>query len=147
MTTSTPISEIRNVSACVSVADLDRSAAWYRDHLGLREVQRMDFPDLPARVAYLESPGARIELLESPDYRPAPRPDPPRHGAMQGVTQLSLEVDDVGRAAEQVGRHSVDVAMSPITNDQLGLKVMFIRDNDGNLIELVQRLPSAGAGR
>ena len=140
----TPVAAVRDLSVCISVSDLDRSVDWYGRNLGFRCVLRQDLPRFGARIAYLDSPGGRIELLQPGQLVRARRPDPPEHGGMQGPTQLSVTVDDLAAAAERVRERSLTVAMPPLDAPALGVRVMFIRDEDDNLIELVERLDALG---
>ncbi len=137
---------IRSLSACISVGDLDACAAWYAEHLGFTVVQSWEFPELAARVAYLEGHGARLELLEQRDAEPAPRSDPPGHGAPHGVTQLVCYVADINAALAYVRQRGLTIAMDVSTLPELNIAAFFIRDLEGNLIEFIEYSPSESSG-
>jgi catechol 2,3-dioxygenase-like lactoylglutathione lyase family enzyme len=129
---------VQQVSACISVADLDETAAWYSRVLGFETVAAKDFPEYAARVAYLEANGTRIELVEDQSFVPSTRPDPPRHCGKQGISQVALYVDDLPGVVDWLTSHGVAMAKPPATVDDLGLASFFIRDNEGNLVEFIQ---------
>ncbi len=132
-------SHLRAVSACISVDDLDSCAAWYTQYLGLAVTQTRDFPELSARVAYLESGGLRLELLEQKGSQPAPaRPTPPHHGAVRGVTQVTFYVDALTAVATALQAAGLTLAMDIVTVPDLNLSAFFIQDPEGNLIEFIQ---------
>jgi lactoylglutathione lyase len=54
---------------------------------------------------------------------------------------LSLEVDDVDREVDRLRTLNVPVAAEPRNEPGWGLRVAYIRDPDGNLLELMRRLP------
>ena len=131
-------SRVRRLSACISVADLDRSIKWYSDVLGFRLRRQAPFPDLGARLAFLEVDDLRLELVQSDGSVTGDRPDPPRHAGVRGVTQLTLYVDDLDQVLAELAEHGVPLAMPPVDVEVLGIRAFFIRDADGNLIEFIQ---------
>jgi catechol 2,3-dioxygenase-like lactoylglutathione lyase family enzyme len=139
-----PAIVVQKVSACLSVANLDETASWYERALGFRTVRSMHFaaqnPEYSARVAFLQADGGRLELLEDQLFIAVRRPNPPRHAAMQGVSQLALYVEDLDAAVEQLQSRDIPLVMGPVTVEELGIRACFIRDNEGNLIELLQDL-------
>lgn len=130
----------RDLSICLAVADLDRMAAWYQDQLGFTISEQMDFPDPRARVAYLDLDHIRIELIEAEHFVPMRRPDPLLHAGIQGVSQISLYVDDLDEVLDWLVTRSIPLAMDPVTVAALRIRACFIRDPEGNLIEFVQWL-------
>lgn len=134
-----PIVSVSNLAACISVANLDETAKWYNETLGFRIFLSIDFPELSAKVAYLENDSnVRIELAENGNFISSPRPEPPGHTALQGVSQISFWVNDIDSIREKIRNASISVAMELITVDELGVKAFFIRDNEGNLIEFLE---------
>ncbi|TSA13419.1 MAG: hypothetical protein D4R73_00960 [Deltaproteobacteria bacterium] len=135
-----PLVTINNLNACIAVAHLDASINWYREVLGFEVLQRQDFPEFAARVAFLESKGVEIELVESRDFTPAPRPDPPKnHVLTQGISQLSFRVKNIEEIFARVKSRSIRVALDLVNAAPLKFKAFFIRDLEGNLIEFIER--------
>lgn len=131
----------------VIVSDLERAVTFYRDGLGMDVVDRFDVegPGLSTAVgaenvagsfAILDAGGARLELVE---YEPS---GADRTGAAvtdTGSFHLGLSVDDVDAAvADLEGREDVTFVSEPQTTGS-GTRIVFLRDPDGNLIELLAR--------
>lgn len=128
----------------ISVADLDRSLAFYRDALGFELLDRYTLSDegLSAAVgaevtgefAQLDGRGARIELVE---YDAGAAVET-RAVYDTGATHLGIEVADVDAAVEALpGDVDVDVVGGPRTTGS-GTRICFLRDPDGTLVELLE---------
>lgn len=123
----------------ISVPDIDASIAWYVQMLGFRLVSDKYFDQLPARIAFLELGDFSIELFQVPgaallpDDRRVPNLDIRTHG----TKHVAYAVEDLYGLMETLKSKGVDVAMDlfPMEGDL----VAFIRDNAGNLIELIER--------
>ena len=134
-----------------TVADLDRSLAFFRDRLGLavvslREVHDDYFgrivglPGCRVRAALLRVPGSahHVELFEylTPRGRPcAPRPCDP------GSAHLSLLVDDLPALCERLRAEGVAFVSEPVRIDggpNAGGWGVYLRDPNGVLVELFQ---------
>jgi len=144
----------------ISVADLDRSLAFYRDLLGLpvRErglldpglVERMTgVPDATVSYADVELGSRVLELLHHSAAQPA-RPAPQRLLGAGGI-HIGLRVDD----AEQVHARLVAGGFTPLSapvllpddgSDWSGSRVFYVRDPDGALVEVVERAVEFGVG-
>jgi catechol 2,3-dioxygenase-like lactoylglutathione lyase family enzyme len=114
---------VHNVSVTVIVSDLRRSLTFYRDLLGLTEI------DGGMGSAILVSGNARILLRQVADTRPVDR----------RVVHLNLEVDDVHEAYERLRREGVEFMHAPrVVNqgEQLEQWAATLRDPDGHAIAL-----------
>lgn len=144
---SAPVLRVNNLSVCLSVSNLERASRWYEESLGFRPLQQVDFPDMGARVAFLGADGVEVELVESSSFEACLRPDPPmEHVTAQGVSQLSIRVDDLALLAQRLRDRDIPIVFGPVDAAPLQLRALFIRDLDGNLIEFVERyaFPQAG---
>jgi catechol 2,3-dioxygenase-like lactoylglutathione lyase family enzyme len=140
MDPAAPIATIDGLHACLAVANLEASVDWYRRVLGFEVLQQRDFPELAARIVFLASRGAELELVEREPFTPFRRPDPPtNHLQTQGISQLSFRVHHIEAILEEVRRRSIPVVLDLVDAKPLKLKAFFIRDNDGNLIEFIER--------
>ena len=119
----------------VPVSDLDVGVAWYRAALGLT-------PDaesgLPGAVAFMVAPsGERLELL-AVGVEPTAWDDPIA-ALRAGVPHTAWTVDDLdavhARAVEAGGRS----VWPPRVTPEPGLRIAFVADPDGNLVELLSR--------
>lgn len=135
-----PMAVIQRLSVCIAVSNLEETAKWYVETLGFRVVQQQDFPSYSSRIAFLESRGFRIELVETNGLIPDNRADPPAHTQKQGLTQLSFKVNDIETAYEEAKKRDLTIALDLITVDAIGIKAFFIRDHEGNLIEFIEEI-------
>ncbi len=135
-----PLSSLRPFSVTLSVSDIDRLAKWYSQKLGFREVERKSYPEFGTALAFLELNGYRVELIRDAQAKPTPpRADPPKHTAPQGISQFCLQTDNLAAVRAELVRREVPIAWE-FENAELGVRFLFVRDPDGNLIQFLQRL-------
>jgi lactoylglutathione lyase len=152
------ISEIHHVA--LTVADLERSVAFYRDALGFRKVLDMK-ADSPANARLLRLPAkgfnlrsimmvqgasivGQVELMQVEPM--ADKQTPPKRFNDLGICLLSFEVK--GEPLAEVVKRLRDLGVTFFSDmeeiDIAGyapMKAVIFEDPDGNLLELVQ-LPS-----
>lgn len=130
-----------HVGHCVS--DIERSQRFYVDLLGFTLDRSMDVPDEPSarllRLApplgmtarYLSRDGLVLELMQfARDGNPAARE---RVMNEPGLTHLSFCVEDVAATLARVPEYGGTV----LHDTDLGGAAIFIRDPDGQLLELL----------
>jgi len=128
----------------VTVADLDRAVAFYRDVLGLEVLTRFSvggaafatgvgIDGASADFAHMDAGDARVELVE---YSPAGDARDESELNQPGGTHLGLEVDDLHAVYEALPDY-VDPIAAPQTTES-GTRIMFVRDPDGTLVELLE---------
>lgn len=149
-TPTLPALRVHHVS--VSVPDLAAALDWYRDILGFRLEHQFEISALPARAAFVEREGLRIEIWEAaggarvPDIRREPNTDL-REG---GTKHVAFAVPDLQRCLERLVTLGVDVAAvqreptapmaherNPADRSRGPAFAAFIRDPGGTLIELL----------
>lgn len=119
------IVRIHHVSLIVS--DTDRSLAFYRDLLGLTTDNER--PDLGYPGAWLQVGDQQIHLLELPN--PDPVDGRPHHGGRDRHLALTLkDIESLEQALEQAG--------IAFTRSRSGRRAIFLRDPDGNALELIE---------
>ena len=133
-----PLAPVKNLSLSIAVQSLEETASWYEEQLGFEIVQRRDFPEYGTRIAFLETNGIRIELIEDQHWSPLLRPDPPQHTTIQGVSQITFEVDDIEEAIRRVKSRPITIAWDLTVVEDLRLKEFFIRDNEGNIVQFIE---------
>jgi|TARA_B100000315_G_scaffold229600_1_gene239317 catechol 2,3-dioxygenase-like lactoylglutathione lyase family enzyme len=133
----------------ISVSDMERSLAFYRDLLGMevlsdqRWASSAESNPKPEKILRLENPAARqamlkcgnchIELFEFSNPEPAPMAeDRPVHD--HGYTHFSLDVKDVDAEYERLSDAGVEFHCEPI-NLGPSCRTTYGRDPDGNVIE------------
>ncbi|WP_256390900.1 VOC family protein [Natronoarchaeum rubrum] len=128
----------------VTVTDLDRSIEFYRDVLGLDVLARFSVSGeefatgvgvegAAGTFAHLDADGARVELVE---YEP--EGEDATGGAINqaGAKHLGLEVEDLDATYEALP-NDVETLSEPQTTES-GTRILFVRDPDDNLIELLE---------
>jgi len=124
----------------LSVPDLDRAQRFYEEGLGMKEQSRFEIPGPGIRGAILATDGgACIELLErAGSKRAATFADPPEAILSEGYGHWALGVDDIDAACERLVAAGAQVVWEPRDAPQPGARMAFLRDPDGNLIELIR---------
>ncbi|MFD1564982.1 VOC family protein [Haloarchaeobius amylolyticus] len=128
----------------ITVTDLEETLAFYRDVLDLSLADRFSvggeaFSDAvgvegaSADFAHLEADGVRIELVE---YDPEARGSPAAGLNQPGAKHVGLSVDDLEAFADDLPE-DVPTISGPRTTES-GTTIMFLRDPEGNLIELLE---------
>ena len=129
----------------ISVADLGEAADWYCAALGLAREFEFEVPHAGLRGAMLLSPGGyRVELLErGGSVRPGPSRGSPDEAALQrGYGHMCLDVPDVDAAHAGLLAAGASDRMSPRASPEPGVRMAFVADPEGNLIELIDRTAS-----
>jgi catechol 2,3-dioxygenase-like lactoylglutathione lyase family enzyme len=131
----------------VSVADMERSLAFYVDLLGLDLVFDSDIapnPSLDAvvgmdgatgRVCWVMAGDTMLELWQWDHPRGRPLPDDYRP-ADRGVTHFALLVDDVQELHRRIVEHGLTANTAP-TDLRMHLTT-YVRGPDGEIIEILE---------
>ena len=106
------------------VTDVERAANFYENILGLRALPRPDF-GFPGRWYDLHN-GQMLHLMSTAEM-------PGSTGQSGFDTHIALDVPDVLAAEQQLTAMGVSVARG---SGRAGNVQLFIRDPDGNMIEL-----------
>ncbi len=123
----------------LSVPNLEESIEWYRKMLGFEVVTRMK-EDSGNRmlIALMRRGNFHLELfqVEGAEPMPAYRRDPSADLRVHGLKQMAFQVPDVHAAVKELKARGVEIAMGPVESP--GVVFVFIRDNSGIAIELIQ---------
>ena len=122
------------------VSNLDRSIAFYRDALGMRELRRETFAEGRFTLVFIgygdEASNAVIELTYNWDTNAY------EHGT--GYGHVALEVADINAVCKRLAQTGVKVVRDPgpmsFAVDETGERedIAFIEDPDGYRIELIE---------
>jgi lactoylglutathione lyase len=131
----------------LTVADLAGQAAWFCGVFGLeRELAvRVEALDLSIEMLIHPEYRYRVELLHRPGsgFGPGGKPDTPAEAALrQGYGHVAFDVTDLDAAYSQALARGARPVMPPCPSPEVGVRMAFVADPEGNLVELLQR--SAG---
>jgi catechol 2,3-dioxygenase-like lactoylglutathione lyase family enzyme len=107
----------------LNVTDRARSITWYRDVLGLPQLNQPTDDDEPV---FLGQPGLQFGLFQ------AQRESPARATESSGLRHVAIVVDDLDAAQERLRSHRVEFRYEDHGN---ALSVYFA-DPDGHVLEL-----------
>lgn len=135
----------------LTVRDLDRSLAFYRDLLGMEVVFEQEkrggylaaivgYEAAHVRMAHLAFPGGghRIELFEYVQPEPRGKPGEPRD---VGISHVCLVVDDLDSVHGRLRAAGVEFYSAPVpvsSGANAGGAAVYLRDPDGITLELFQ---------
>ncbi|WP_406637601.1 VOC family protein [Amycolatopsis sp. WGS_07] len=125
----------------VSVADLGAQQRWYAEALGFTEVvETFEVPEAGVRTAVVQTAGGvRLELIErAGSTRPATFDDPMDALRAQGYGHWAVEVDDLDAAYARLTGAGAQPVWPPADAVQPGARFAYVKDPEGNLIELIQ---------
>ncbi len=127
----------------ISVANIDESIAWYQRHLDFTLLWQNDFPMIKTKIAFLRHGSFDVELFEHyetnalEEYRKQPLMDI----QFQGTKHICFAIEkDIEKLYDFFLTEGVDIAMSLRESPPKDALMCFIRDNTGNLIEIIQLL-------
>lgn len=142
----------------LSVGDLDTMSSFYAA-LGFDEVSRVDFAPASIRLMTIANQaGARLELTANDESEPAEETDPTSASRRRGPFHFALAVSDLADVARSAVEAGARIVIEPTMNARGDAEFAYIKDPEGNLIELIglppvnrQNIengasPSSGAG-
>ena len=144
----------------ITVLDLERSLAFWRDVLGLElshtahqtgemAEQITGVKGAELKLAVVKAPGGhKIELLEY--LAPANRKRIALRPCDVGSVHVALLVDSLDAVLERIAASGWQAAGKPQTlktGPNAGKRVVYVRDPDGTTIELMQPAVAKGEGR
>ena len=142
------------------VSDMERSLAFYRDLLGLKEERNqilegefiselVGYPDARLHIMYLGSGDMRhsVELIQYLNPTGTPAAMPERHQV--GASHLGVIVDDLDAFYAELSSRGVRFVSPPAIRPgavyPMASKGCYMQDPDGNWLELLER-PAAPEG-
>jgi lactoylglutathione lyase len=122
---------VKILHTCLNVSDLDRSIEFYTRFMGLKFVSRREVKQNNAEIAFLQDEGgAAIELTHWRDKKDLVEGDKFDH--------IAFAVRDVSATVGELKSNGVTIAMEPFSLSGSSSKIAFIKDPDGNWLELIQ---------
>ena len=131
----------------ISVTDIDRSIAFYRDLFGMEQLCEvfpfggeqfetiMDIPGVQGRMCMIGKGTLQLELFEFANSRPK---DPEYPVSDRGYSHFGFEVEDIAATYEKLRAADVRIHSPVITFMGGGMKAAYCRDPDGNVFEIME---------
>ncbi len=126
------------IHAGISVYNMQQSLAWYADNLGFQLLRDDGFiPPLEAHICFLEKDGFQIELFEYKTPKPLPTDRLMPNSDLQtvGTKHIAFSVKGMDELKSKLVQNGTEIALETEMN---GTRVLFIRDCNGVLIELLE---------
>ena len=123
----------------LSVRQLDVAVAWYAK-LGFAEVYRWQAEDASLRIVQLKLGAVMLELFCFADNADASAETSALfpHLRQLGPRHFGLQVGSVEAAREAMIRADMTTESVVITEGKTGVRYFFLRDPDGNFVEILE---------
>lgn len=134
--------EARLDHAGLSVQDLGGAAKWYCAAFGYdHELDlRVDPINLDIVMLIHRTHGDRLELLHRPGSAPGLRAADPAEAALsQAYGHVAFDVADLDGTYDRVVSLGARPVMTPRSSPEPGVRMAFVADPEGNLVELLSR--------
>jgi len=128
----------------LAVADLEAAVSWYCDVFGLvpELTLRVEALDLSIEMLIHPVHGYRLELLHRPGSGAGRKPATPGEAALrEGYGHVAFDVADLDGAFDRAVASGARPVMPPGPSPEPGVRMAFLADPEGNLIELLHRPP------
>jgi catechol 2,3-dioxygenase-like lactoylglutathione lyase family enzyme len=124
----------------MSVADLDAQRRFYAEALGLAEdAGHVEIPETQIRTVILRgSAGLQIELVERGGSVPQNFADAYDGAGVQGYFHWALTVADLDETIDGLLAAGATQVSAPADTIRPGFRYAYVKDPEGNLIELIQ---------
>lgn len=131
----------------LSVADLEAQTQWYSDALGLSTTTPFEIPPIQLRGVFLVGQnGLAIELLQREGSQPGLQAANPAEALLtQGFGHVCFRVEDVDTLHATLLAAGASERMAPQQSPEPGVRMSFVADPEGNLIELLDRKGPVGS--
>ncbi|WP_062311529.1 VOC family protein [Demequina rhizosphaerae] len=126
----------------LNVADLAAATAWYREAFGYAvELEgRVDAIELDFVMLIEPGGGRRLELLHRPGSGPGLRAADPAEAALsEGFGHVAFDVPGLDATFERLIGLGARSVMMPRPSPEPGIRMAFVADPEGNLVELLER--------
>jgi len=119
--------------AMIRVSDIDESMKFYKELIGLKPSRTLRLEDCTLYYLLDEITGAEIELTLNDET--------PEDGYVTGSAfgHFAFEVEDMQALSQKVENLGYEWVYEPFNMEDAGLRVAFISDPDGNMIEFIEK--------
>ncbi len=144
--TKTGLNSMRIDHVMISVPNYQETLQWYREKFDATIEKEWTVDELPdLQLAYLDVRGFRIEVVGTTQARSG-MPNMSDFGEAlrtTGVGHICFRVDSVDEAISELNQKGVPTFIEAFDAPQVGVRVGFVKDNNGNVIEFSGAMNSA----
>jgi lactoylglutathione lyase len=126
----------------LNVADLAAAERWWVEAFGYERdfAARLDVFELDIVMLVHPTRGDRLELLHRPGSQPGLRAEtPPEAVLTEGFGHVAFDVAGVDEAFTRLVSLGARPVMEPRPSPEPGVRMAFVADPEGNLVELLDR--------
>ena len=137
-----PVARLDHVG--LAVGDLQAAVSWFCEVFGLvpELTLRVDALDLSIEMLVHPVYGYRLELLHRPGSLAGRKPATPGEAALrEGYGHVAFDVTDLDGAYHRAVARGARPVMPPRPSPEPGVRMAFVADPEGNLIEFLHRPP------
>lgn len=127
----------------LSVPNYEETVQWYQQKLDATLEKEWTVDQLPdLKLAYLNVYGFRIEIVGSTQSRSGMPNSSSFEEALRttGIGHFCFRVNDVDAALTELNKRGVQTFVGATDYPNVGVRLCFVKDNNGNLIEFVEPL-------
>lgn len=144
--TKTGLNSIRIDHIMISVSNYHETLQWYQEKFDATIEKEWTVDELPdLQLAYLDVRGFRIEVVGTTQARSG-MPDFKNFGEAlrtTGIGHFCFRVDSVDDAIAELNQKGVPTFVEAADYPNIGVRVGFVKDNNGNVIEFSSSMNSA----
>ena len=144
--TKTGLNSMRIDHVMISVPNYKETLQWYRDKFDATIEKEWTVEELPdLQLAYLDVNGFRIEVVGTSGARVG-MPEFNNFGEAlrtTGIGHFCFRVDSVDDAIAELNKKGVPTFVEAADYPNIGVRVGFVKDNNGNIIEFSGAMNSA----
>ena len=131
--------ELNHDHVAIRAVDYAGTIAWYQDKLDFTVEQEWPFGDM--QLAYLSNGSAKVEILGGSAAEPHPPVDSLEDSfGREEYHHFCVDVVDVDATLAELRGRGVEVLGEAIDLEAIGRRLGFLKDNNGNIIELAAPL-------